>query len=291
MVWRYSLLLFGVFACSTAAILIKASATHPTVLGAMRLLIAAAFLAPLAWRDHRRPGTVFGLAQLRRTWAPSIVLAAHFISWGFGARMTLSAQASLVVNLAPVAIPFFLHALVGETITRREIAGTALAIGGVMLLSVRDALAGGGDFWGNVVCFASMLLFAWYLALGRKNRDFPTLWLYVVPIYAQAGAICLLFSLPWIGGFEYDSPREWSLMAGLAVAPTIIGHSLLNSSMRHLRGQIVSLCNVGQFLFAGVIAWFIFREAPALTFYLASALVVAGVALVVLQAPPQPRMR
>jgi drug/metabolite transporter (DMT)-like permease len=143
------MLLFAVFACSTAAILIKASTTHPTLLGALRLLIAAGLLAPLAWRDHRKlPGQFTAVHAQRIVW-PAVVLAAHFVSWGFGARMTLSAQASLVVNL----------------------------------------------------------------------------------------------------------------------------------------------CNVGQFVFAGALAWLLFDEVPKPIFYLASALVVAGVAMVVLRAPAQPRMR
>ena len=56
------------------------------------------------------------------------MLAAHFITWAYGARMTLTAQASLIVNLAPVAIPFFLHWLLRERINCREILGTGLAL-------------------------------------------------------------------------------------------------------------------------------------------------------------------
>jgi len=56
--------------------------------------------------------------------------------------------------------------------------------------------------------------------------------------------------------------------------------------VRHLRGQVVSLCNVTQFVFAAVMAFFLFHEQPAPLFYAASALVVAGIALVVFSAPP-----
>lgn len=300
--WRaYLGLLLGVFACSTSVVWIKASATHPIVLCAMRLTLGALLLAPLAWRDARRirvraaasgTGTAFTAAHLRRAVGPAAVLAVHFISWTYGARMTLAAPATLIVNLVPVALPFFLHSLVGETIVRREILGTVLAITGVLVLSVPDLLHAGGDLWGNTICFGSMLLFAWYLALGRRNRDFPTLWLYVVPVYGIAAVICLVAAAPWLPSFAFGSGREWSLMLALAVMPTIIGHSLLNAAMRHLRGQIVSLANSGQFVFAGILAWLWFGEAPEPVFYAASALVMAGVAVVVgaLSSPP-PRMR
>lgn len=288
MAWRYALLLLGVFACSTSVIQIKLSHTHPAVLASFRLLLAVAALAPLFGRDLRLHRTAFTRDHLRRCVLPAFVLALHFLSWTYGARLTLAAQATLIVNLAPVAIPFFLHALVGEQITRTEIAGTVVALVGVGLLTARDAFTHTGDLRGNVICFVSMLLFAWYLALGRRNRDFPSLWLYLVPVYCFAGLFCLIGALPWLSSFAFHSAREWTLLAGMAVIPTIIGHSLLNLSLRHFRGQIVSLTNVSQFIFASIMAFLLFREHPAPSFYAASAVVVAGIALVVFSAPTRP---
>lgn len=286
------LLLLGVFACSTAAIMIKASVTHPFVLSAVRLVIASAVLTPLFWLEWRKHRAVLPAGWWRRTTIPALLLSAHFISWAYGARMTITAQASLIVNLSPVALPFFLHWLMGERINRREVFGTVLALTGVLVLSARDAWAGGGDLAGNAVCFGSMLVFACYLALGRRNRDVPSLWLYVVPIYWQAALVCAVIALPQAGTLGEATEREWLLLLGIAVVPTIIGHSLLNRSMRALRGQLVSICNVGQFVFAGGMAWLIFAEAPAALFYGAAALVVSGVALVVFSAPTAPpRMR
>jgi drug/metabolite transporter (DMT)-like permease len=57
--------------------------------------------------------------------------------------------------------------------------------------------------------------------------------------------------------------------------------------MRRIRGQIVSLCNVSQFVFAGIMGFLLFGEVPQILFYIASAIVVAGVAVVVLATPPE----
>lgn len=280
--WSYGVLLCGIFACSTSVVLVKASATDPVLIAGLRVAIAAILLSPLAWRDYRRHRTIVTMAHWWRTTLPALVLAAHFISWNFAARMTLAAQATLIVNLVPIAMPFFLWFAAREKINRTEILGTVLAIAGVVVLGVKDAFVPGGDVWGSIVCFGSMLLFAWYLALGRRNRDFPSIWLYVVPVYGQCAAFSLLAAIPWWRTFAVSSLREWTLITALAVVPTIIGHSLLNASMRRLRGQIVGLCNVTQFIFAGVMAFLIFGEEPVLVFYLASALAVAGIATVVI---------
>lgn len=288
MLRRYALLFLGVFACSTSVIWIRASHTNPSVIPAVRLLLAVALLQPVFWREWRAHRGAYTRAHFKRTWLPALVLALHFITWTYGARMALAAQATLIVNLVPIAIPFFLYALARERINGAEIAGTIVAVGAVVALTAHQAFGGHIDPWGNIVCFGSMLLFAWYLALGRRNRDFPSIWLYVVPVYFQAGLFCLIGALPWLGGFDFRSVREWSILLGMALGPTIIGHSSLNYALRALRGQIVSLANVSQFVFATVMAYFIFRERPAPSFYLASLVVVGGIALVIFSAPPAP---
>jgi len=274
--------------CSTSVIWINASSTHPAVLAALRLILTTLILLPIMWRDLRRHAGRFTRAHLQRTTLPALLFALHILSWSWGARMTLAAQATLVATFAPAVMPFFLHWLVGEQINRREIIGTCIALCGVIVLTLRDAIAPGGSIWGNLICFGSMLLFAYYLALGRKNRDFPSIWLYIVPVYAQAAVICSLCALPWWGSFEWASGREWGVMLGLALMPTLLGHTVLNASVRFLRGQVVSLCNLGQFLFAGLMAWALFAQVPPGSFYFGSGLVVAGAALVVFAAPTAP---
>ena len=288
---RYLLLFLGVFACSTSAVLIRMSATDPFVLAALRLLIASVFLMPVLLAQLRKHGSAFTREHLRRTHVPAVVLALHLISWSFGARMTVVAQSSLIVNLVPIALPFFLFALVGERLNMAEVTGTLLSIAGLVGLSIRDALSGGGSPMGNAVCFGSMLLFALYLALGRRNRDFPSIWLYVIPVYGQAALICTVVALPRLHTFAVGSAREWAIMVGLAAGPTVCGHSLLNAAMRRIRGQIVSLCNVSQFIFAGIMGYLIFGEVPHAVFYVTSVVVVAGVAIVVLATPPEPETR
>lgn len=64
--------------------------------------------------------------------------------------------------------------------------------------------------------------------------------------------------------------------AGLAVIPTILGHSILNYSLKHFRGQVVSIINGLQFVFAAVMAYLIFAEAPHLVFYPTALLIAIG---------------
>jgi drug/metabolite transporter (DMT)-like permease len=288
--WRISLLVLGVFACSTAAIWIKsidASSVHWSLIAAYRLLLAALILAPLFARDLRRHRARYARRHLRRSLLPGVILAAHFLTWIPGVQLTLAANASLVVNMVPVAMPFLLYALMRERLNAGEWAATALAVAGVALLAAADYRFSPQLFLGDVICFASMILFALYLALGRLNRDFPSIWLYLVPLYFAAGLVCFAASLAFTRPWAVGSAADVLCIVGLAVVPTVLGHSALNWSMRHIRGQVVGVVNLGQFIFAGVMGYLLLRppEVPPWTFYPAAALVVAG-AYLALRATP-----
>src|SRR5262245_24624259 len=268
------LLFVGVFACSTAVIFIKASAVDPVLLSSFRLLGAALLLFPLFEQARRRQAGSFGLRELRRSILPGLVLAAHFVSWVIGARMTLAANASLIVNMVPLAMPFLLFFVAGERIARVELFATALGLTGILILSAGDLQS--GDLAGDLVCFLSMLLFALYLALGRRNRRIPSIWLYLGPLYTVSGLAGLAAGAGRLRTVLAFPAREWLLLLTLAVVPTIFGHSLLNGAMKHFRGNVVSVCNVGQFVFAGVLAWIVFSELPKPAFWPAALLVVVA---------------
>ena len=287
MVWRIVWLLFGVFACSTAVIMIKASTVHPVLLSGYRQVLAALILLPLFVRDLRRFRGRYSRAHLRRTVLPAFMLAAHFVSWTIGARLTTAANASLIVNLVPVVMPLLMFLAIREVVNRGEVVGTMTAMAGLLVLTVGDVALKAEHVPGDLTCFASMILFASYLALARRNRDFPSLWTYVVPLYFMGGVMCFLAAAPFTDLTEVYPAREYLYLLGLAVIPTIVGHSILNYSLKHMRGQLVGVCNLGQFIFAGIMAFFIFAEVPAWNFYLASGLMVGG-ALITIRAHPEP---
>lgn len=273
---RIAVLILGVFFCATAIIFIKASAIHPVLLASLRLFIAMALLLPLFLRDRKKEPIPLTHC-LRVSLIPGLLLGIHFMTWLTAARMTNAANASLIVNLVPLVMPFILITLVRERVTRYEIWGTLLALIGTLVLFGADYRISKEFFMGDLICFASMLFFAVYLALGRRKRTYNSIWLYVVPIYTAAGIICFIISLFLVNPLtEPWSAREVWLLLGLAALPTVFGHSILNWAMTHLRGQLVSIVNMGQFIFAGIMAFIAFSEIPTLEFYPACVLVIGG---------------
>ena len=84
-------------------------------------------------------------------------------------------------------------------------------------------------------------------------------------------------------GIEVEHVQEVLRSQGLTrvpLAPAAVA-GLIN-----LRGQVVSIFNLNQFIFAGVLAFLLLGEVPKPRFYLASALVVAGGVIVVMRPKP-----
>lgn len=282
--------MFGVFTGAAAAVMIKECTLPSVLLASWRQLVAVIVLLPLFLSDWRRFKGVFGWRQVRMTIWPGIFLGGHFITWIIGVHLTNVANASLVVNMLPAAMPFLAYFMVHERLTRGEVLGTLLALAGVVLLAVHDFHLSWTSFSGDVMCFFSMLLFAVYMALARRNgKAFPSIWLYVVPVYMFGGIFCMLAAVPQmcLGQLEpIDSTlKNWLLLVGLGIIPTVIGHSVLNYSMKHMRSQVVSIANLAQFIYAGAMWWVLKREAPNWSFYPASLLVVVGCVAALLSMP------
>ena len=288
--WRYFLLILAVLTGSTAVIVIKQSQVPAILLASYRLLFAAIILTPLFIITLRKYPKSRYRDLLRGSLVGAVFLALHFIFWSYGARMTNAANGTLIVNLVPVAMPFMLWIGAREMISRREVIGSILSLAGMIVLTMGQLHVDGSTLAGDIVCFIGMLLVTVYLIAAKRARagGLP-IWLYIVPLYWMAGVICFAIAVCTPG---YSRPlfafgwREYGLLLYLAAVPTVIGHTMMNYAMQTLRGQVVSVFNLGQFMFAGVFAYFMYDEVPRVQFYIASALVVAGGVIVVMKSKP-----
>ena len=80
--------------------------------------------------------------------------------------------------------------------------------------------------------------------------------------------------------WETFTRDEILLILGLGVIPTVIGHSTLNYCMRHMRGQVVSILSLFQFVFVAIMAYLIWGTVPIWALYPACALLITGAVIV-----------
>ena len=287
MYFHLFLLLLAVFACSTAAVMIKASNLTSNlevgfILSGYRCLLASVFLLPLFLRDFLRFRASYTLFSFRTALLPGIVFGLHILTWIISVRMTTAANSTLIVTMTPIIMPFFLYFIYKETLKRSELLATILTIAGVIILSYADFQLSRQHFYGDLLSLFSLILLTWYLVLARINKNIPSIWLYVVPLYFVAGILALalapFFNINPIRSF---STREILVIAGLALIPTVIGHSIFNYCMRHLSSQLVAIVTPVQFIFAGILAYIFFEETVHWPFFIACSLLVAAIFIVI----------
>jgi drug/metabolite transporter (DMT)-like permease len=281
-VFRFFLLLLGVLAGGTAIVWIKASDENPLLVASFRLIVAAVVLTPLFLRDLQRYGVVYGWKQFSWTILPAIALAFHFMTWVVGARMTQTSNAVLIANLTPAAMPFFVWIFFRERVTRQEIVGTLVALAGMVWMTSATLMISKTDFIGDMICFVSMLGYAIYMALGRKNGGRISLWLYMVPLYYLAGLICFGCALFIVNPIKAYTLNNILMILGLAIFPTILGHSILNYSLKHFRGQVVSVAYLAQILVGTGLGYLFLGDVPRPSFYAAGVMIVIGILIVLL---------
>ena len=274
------MLIAGVIASALSFVFIRESSEPPAMLAAMRVLLAGLILLPVYLRERKRHGDLAISGVCKRSLLPGVVLGIHFIAWVLGARLTTAANATLIVNLVPLVMPFLMYRYFSEQIQRRELLATFIAIAGMVILTASDFSVSAQYVAGDLLSFISMLLFAIYLAIARKHAALASVWLYIVPVYLVAGVstfiIACFFSSPW----HHYTAYNLTMIICLAVVSTI-GHSALNYAMQRLRGQTVSIVNMGQFLIAGIGGYLLYNEIPTKAFYLSGALLVCAMVLVI----------
>lgn len=265
-------------------VFIRESVERSIMLAAWRVLLAAIILAPAYFSARKKYGDAPFLAVVKRSLLPGLILSVHFIAWVSGARLTPGANATLMVSLMPLVMPFFMYFLYREKLSFREWIATALAMAGVIILSYADVQISSEHFAGDLICLLAMVLFAAYLALARSNLEaVKSVWLYIVPMYTVAGLSSLAVAAatgPIMPTFEWYNLLMVFLLAAVS---TVIGHTALNYAMQKLSGQTVTLMNLSGFAIAGLAGYLIYNEVPSVSFYIASSLIVAGLLLVVLK--------
>ena len=134
----YAILLFGITCSAISFVFIRESVERSIMLAAWRVLLAALILAPAYYQARQQFGDAPWHKVIKRSVLPGLILSIHFIAWVSGARLTPGANATLMVSLMPLAMPFFMYFLYKEKLLRREWLATALAMIGVIILSLND---------------------------------------------------------------------------------------------------------------------------------------------------------
>jgi drug/metabolite transporter (DMT)-like permease len=265
----------GVAAISTSPILLRVAHLPALALAFWRCLAGAALLAPFALRRRGRLGRDAWIRLL----AAGGFLAFHFALWNASLSFTTIASSTTLVSCSPLFVGLGAR-LLGEAPGRRGWLGIVLAVAGAAIIGLGDAAAVGlgmRALLGDALAFAGAAMIAGYLLLGRVARRRLPLATYATVVYGVAAAVllpaCLLTGAA-LGGYP---ARSWLAVAGVVAGPQLLGHTVFNGLLARVRASVVAVVTLTEPVGATLLAWLLFREAPATGFWFGAPLVLAGV--------------
>lgn len=275
----------AVLAVSSSAPLIAYAAAPALAIAFWRNALAAAVLAPVAGvprrnelvavtrGDRRSEGRYCVLAGL--------ALAVHFGTWVPSVKLTSVATAAALVATQPVWQGLIAQAQ-GRRLSRSGWAGIGLAVCGAALATGADLSTSGTAVAGDLLALAGGVAAAVYTALGERARVRLSTTTYTTICYSVCAAALLAVCL--IGGIRlagYD-PRSWAAILALVAGAQLLGHSMFNYALHRVSATTVSVLILLEVPAAAVLAWAWLGQVPRTASLPGLALVVAGVAVVIL---------
>ena len=274
----------AVLAVSTSAILVRWSDAPSLVKALYRVLFTVGLLLPLAAR--RDPGDFRRLRPRDALVAggAGVALAFHFGAWFESLRWTSVAASVTLVQAQPLFVAVGAWAFLDERVTSRMALGIAVALAGMVVMSVGDllsgvALSGARPLYGDALAVVAAVGSAAYVLAGRSLRQRVALLPYVTVVYGVCAVV--LFALVVVRGHALVGypPREWLLFFGMAVGPGLFGHTVINWALAHVESSVVSVSLLGEPVGSTLLALLLLGEAPTAATLVGGAVVLAGIGL------------
>lgn len=271
------ILLLAVLATTYAGPIVRFAAAPALAIAFWRLALVVPIVSVAVLRERRGAWRDVGALMV----GSGLLLAMHFWIWIASLRFTTVASSVLLVNLRPVFVWAIAAWWLGEHPGKTERWGILVAVLGAVLIGSGDAKASLGALSGDALALVAAMAAAGYSVIGRRVRRTVGVWTYVSMVYAVAATalgIAGLVSGTSLTGF---GGRDWAVFVGLAVGPTLIGHTGLNYALKHFRATTVNVAGLGEPVGATVLAWLIpaIHEVPTVHALIGGMLVLVGIGL------------
>jgi drug/metabolite transporter (DMT)-like permease len=261
---RYGPLLVAVVAVSFGSILVRLAHAPAIAVAFYRMAFAALLLAPVVLRGGLQASP--GLTRRSRLLlaASGLALALHFATWIASLTYTSVSASVLLVNTAPLLTLVLSWIFLHEPPSLGLVGALVVALGGVALIATDDLGRGSSALTGDLLALAGAASLSVHHVLGRGLRSALPLGPYVLSVWSMAALALALLAV--VSGTPLTGlrPHSLAILLALAVVPTLIGHGLINRSLRVLPATTVGLFLLGEPVGASALAFVLFHEVPSL---------------------------
>ena len=282
-------LAISIVAVSFASILIKlcSPTTPPLAIALLRLVFTTLLLLPvLILRPTiRKEIRTLPRKSLLIMIGIGAILAAHFSLWITSLTMTSVASSVILVTAHPIIVAPLSYLFLREHLSRLNALGITISLAGVLLLVTGNQNSGTDTLQGNILAWLGGACAGLYILGGRLMRRTVSLFTYVLIVYTVASlvlaALVLALQVPLTG----IPLRDIELILLMALVSGILGHTLYNWTLGHIRASTASVALLGEPIGSSLLALVILGQIPPVFTFIGGAIILLGIYLTT--RPPQ----
>lgn len=275
----YYLVAIGVLSISLSPIITRASHSPSLVIAANRMLYTVLLLTPFTLGAILREVRTIPVKSLLLNLTSGVFLGLHFWSWIDSLQHTSVANSTILVNLHPIFILVIGRIFLKEKVDRTSILSTLIAISGSLLLIYHSLTHLSLNVRGDLMAVVGALTVSVYLTIGAQIRQHVSNKTYTYIAYLTAFVTLLALSWPTQTQVFSYPPSDILVFLGLAVVPTLLGHSLFNMSMKTLNPHFISMAILGEPIMASLWAYLLFSEKISPIQWAGGMMIIAGLAI------------
>ena len=204
----------------------------------------------------------------------SVLLFMVFITMTIGVKYTTATNASFLISLSVIFIPFFSWIFNKEKPKKRIFIVLIIALIGIMLLTLDKNL----EFHiGDILCLICSLLFSFHVLITErfvKNNNPITLGV------LQFGGVAILSFLVQYPIEKFTLPKNekfWISLMILSVFCTALAYIIQTVSQKKLSSTLIGLILSLEPIFSGIFGYFILNEYLSLQQYIGAFLLLISI--------------
>ena len=210
---------------------------------------------------------------------PGLFFAGDLSMWHWSLELTSAANATLLVNCAPIPVAIVGWLWLKERFGATFIVGFLLAMAGVIVVMKSSQDNQSASLTGDALGLATALFYGGYqLSVKRLRGHYPVP---VIMMWVACVSLPVLLVNSLIGGETMltASWAAWGFLAAMAIVSHVVGQGLIVWALRHLPVSFSSVSLLVQPVAVALLAWPILHEPVRALQAVGGVIVLAGVFL------------
>ncbi len=249
----YIALFISIVSVSFAAILIKLSSMgeYPLTIAFYRLLFTTILILPFVVFFKKTRDEIKKLP--RKTFLIMIgigfILAAHFAFWITSLSFTSVASSVILVTAHPILVGPVSHFFFKEKLSIINSVGIIISVLGVIILvtgNIQPGVETIDTLEGNILAILGGIMAGLYILGGRKIRKTVSVTSYAFIVYSISAIVLLFLCIVFNSRLINISLTDLEIFIAMAIVAGLLGHTLYNWSLKHVRASVASVALLGE---------------------------------------------